>query len=438
MCNGVNGPKGADESEALGASTMEKAFASFLARVVKQGCLEVTLQSGRRERVGDGTGDPIAIRIEGDSSLLRLMLDPELALGELYMEGKLVIEHGDVYDLLDLGMRNLALASPRGWLKLVQSGRIWMRRLAQSNAAERARRNVAHHYDIDDKLYSLFLDSDRQYSCAYFEHPQDGLEDAQLAKKRHIAAKLAINPGDKVLDIGCGWGGLALYLARDCGAKVTGITLSREQLGVAKGRAEEERLRERACFSFQDYRDVTGRFDRVVSVGMFEHVRVGYYDAYFNKIKEVLADDGVALVHTIGRTDGPGATNPWIAKYIFPGGYIPAMSEVIAATQRAGLIVTDVEVLRLHYAETLRAWRERFLARREEALSLFDERFLRMWEFYLAGSEVVFRLGYNVVFQIQLVKNISALPITRGYIQEKEQSLRAKDGRRPELRLAGE
>lgn len=417
---------------------MDRAFEWFLAREIKQGSLAVTLANGRRFKVGDGTGPRLSIQISDSAALLRLIRDPELSLGELYMDGKLTILEGDVYDLLELGIRNLAIASPRGWLKLLQAFRVGVRRLTQRNFGERSRRNVAHHYDLDGKLYSLFLDSDRQYSCGYFEHADDGLEDAQLAKKRHIAAKLAIEPGQRVLDIGCGWGGLAIYLARNCGANVTGITLSQEQLGVARGRAEEERLKNRAGFAFQDYRDVRDRFDRIVSVGMFEHVGVGYYDAYFQKVAESLTEDGVALIHTIGRTDGPGATNPWLSKYIFPGGYIPAMSEVVSAIQRARLIITDVEILRLHYAETLRAWRERFLARREEALALFDERFFRMWEFYLAGSEAGFRLGCNVVFQFQLAKRVDALPITRDYIRDREERLRAIDSRRPDLRLAGE
>lgn len=417
---------------------MDKAFEIFLARVIRRGSLEVECASGRRFEVGDGSGKRLAIRMADSASQLKLMSDPELALGELYMDGKIAIHGGDVYDLIELGMRNLDAAPPPGWLRAIQALRVGLRRFAQHNAGDQSRRNVAHHYDLDGKLYSLFLDSDRQYSCGYFEHPDDGLEDAQLAKKRHIAAKLLINPGCQVLDIGCGWGGLALYLARNCGANVSGVTLSKEQLGVARGRAEELRLKDRATFAFQDYRDVTGRFDRVVSVGMFEHVGVGYFDAYFRKIADVLKDEGVALVHTIGRTDGPGATNPWIAKYIFPGGYIPAMSEVVAAIQRAGLIITDIEVLRLHYAETLRAWRERFLARREEALALYDERFCRMWELYLAGSEVGFRLGCHVVFQFQLAKRVDAVPIARDYIREREDKLRAIDSRRQDLRLAGE
>jgi cyclopropane-fatty-acyl-phospholipid synthase len=417
---------------------MGKAFRYFLRRLIRTGALKVVGPTGEATTVGDGSGDPCVVQIADTAAELRLMRDPELAVGELFVDGRLKMLQGDIYDLLEVGMRNLALATAPRWLKLMQATRTALRRLSQRNGGETSRRNVAHHYDLSGNLYSLFLDSDRQYSCAYFEKPDDTLEDAQLAKKRHIAAKLAISADDRVLDIGCGWGGLGLYLAKHCDARVTGVTLSSEQLGVARGRAEELRLSERAAFLFQDYRGVQGSFDRIVSVGMFEHVGVGYYDAYFRKIADLLADDGVALVHTIGRTDGPGATNPWIAKYIFPGGYIPAMSEVLAAVQRADLTVSDVEVLRLHYAETLKAWRERFLARREEALALYDERFARLWEFYLAGSEVGFRLGYHAVFQFQLVKRVDALPITRDYIVEAEARLRARETARPELRLAGE
>ena len=311
-----------------------------------------------------------------------------------------------------------------------------MRRLHQMNRGERAKRNVAHHYDLDRRLYDLFLDTDRQYSCAYFETPGQSLDDAQLAKKRHIAAKLAVEPGHRVLDIGCGWGGLGLYLADVVGADVVGITLSEEQFAIANGRAVERGLQDRVEFRIEDYRKTAGRFDRIVSVGMFEHVGVGFYDTYFQHCARLLDDDGVMLLHTIGRTTGPGATNPWIAKYIFPGGYIPALEEIVPAMERAGLFVTDVEILRIHYADTLKAWRERFLARRDEAEALYDEQFCRMWEFYLAACEASFRCGDDVVFQIQISKKIDALPLTRDYIAEREQNLRSKEA--GPLRLAGE
>ena len=285
----------------------------------------------------------------------------------------------------------------------------------------------------------LFLDADRQYSCAYFENLDQSLDDAQLAKKRHLAAKLLIHPQQRVLDIGSGWGGLALYLAETCGARVTGITLSAEQLAHSRARAGERGLSRAVEFRLEDYRDVAGTFDRIVSVGMFEHVGVGFYDAYFRKCAELLAADGVMLLHSIGRSEGPAATNPFIAKYIFPGGYIPALSEVLPAVERSGLLVTDIEVLRLHYAATLKAWRERFLAHREAVERVYDPRFCRMWEFYLAGAEMAFRRQGMMVMQIQLAKRQGIVPMTRDYIAGEEARLRGLEGRqRPPLRLAGE
>ena len=296
--------------------------------------------------------------------------------------------------------------------------------LRQFNPRGRSKNNVARHYDLDGRLYSLFLDADKQYSCAYFETPDATLDDAQLAKKRHLAAKLLIGRGDRVLDIGSGWGGLGLYLAEMTGANVTGVTLSTEQLQVSNARAAEKNLTRSAKFFLEDYRDITGPFDRIVSVGMFEHVGVDFYETYFRRCAELLTDDGVMLLHSIGRSDGPDVTNPWIAKYIFPGGYIPALSEVIPAIERAGLLVCDIEILRLHYAETLKAWRERFMARREEAVQLYDERFARMWEFYLACSEMSFRKQNMMNFQIQLTKRQGVVPMTRDYIAREEAKLR--------------
>ena len=298
---------------------------------------------------------------------------------------------------------------------------------------------MAHHYDLNDRLYALFLDADRQYSCAYFESADQSLDDAQLAKRRHLAAKLLVAPGQRVLDIGCGWGGLALYLAELCDARVTGITLSKPQHAVARVRAVETELAEKIEFRLQDYRDVSEKFDRIVSVGMFEHVGVGFYDVFFRKCHALLENNGVMLLHSIGRSEGPGITNPWIAKYIFPGGYIPALSEVLPAVERAGLLVSDIEILRLHYAETLKAWRERFLAHREEVERLYDARFVRMWEFYLAASEMAFRRQAMMVFQLQLTKQQGIVPMTRDYIAREETRLRAREGgSKTPLRLAGE
>jgi len=418
---------------------MDRLLELVLASIVRTGSLRVTTARGRRFTLGDGTGKPAAVRLKTAWALLSVLSDPELRLGEAYMDGTLAIEDGTLADFLAIAMsQNGAARSPpmAGPLFLVRFVR---RRLQQLNRRGRARKNVAHHYDLDGRLYSLFLDADRQYSCGYFEDRDQSLDDAQLAKKRHLAAKLLARAGQQVLDIGCGWGGLTLYLAEMCGASVRGITLSQEQLALSRARAEEKNLDHAVDFRLEDYRDVVGRFDRIVSVGMFEHVGLGFYETYFRKCADLLADDGVMVLHSIGRSEGPSITNPFIAKYIFPGGYIPALSEVVRAVERAGLLVTDVEVLRLHYAETLKAWRERFLAHSEEVERLYDARFARMWEFYLASSEMAFRHQNMMVMQIQLTKVQGVVPMTRDYIGREEQRLRAiEGGHRPPLRLAGE
>ncbi|ALA18708.1 MULTISPECIES: cyclopropane-fatty-acyl-phospholipid synthase family protein [unclassified Chelatococcus] len=417
---------------------MDRLLRPLLGRLIRQGTLEVQVADTPPFVVGDGSGPPLGIRIAGRRDVAALIANPDLALGELYMNGRLTMQKGDIADLIALGMINLRLASPPLPVRLVRRWRKWLRGIMQWNRMPQARRNVAHHYDLDGRLYSLFLDADRQYSCAYFETPDQCLDDAQLAKKRHITAKLLVEPGHKVLDIGCGWGGLGLYLGAYAEADVVGITLSEEQLGVASARAKERNLTDKVRFRLQDYRAVEERFDRIVSVGMFEHVGVPYYQTFFDTAAHLLDDDGVMLLHSIGRMEEPGATNSWIAKYIFPGGYIPALSEVLPAIERAGLMVTDIEILRLHYAETLKAWRQRFHARREEAVALYDERFARMWDFYLAGSEMSFRHDGMMVFQIQLAKKIDTVPLTRTYIAEREAALRRREGQRSPLRLAGE
>ncbi|MCS0493635.1 cyclopropane-fatty-acyl-phospholipid synthase family protein [Ancylobacter sp. MQZ15Z-1] len=419
---------------------MERLLQRVLSRIVRRGSLIITFASGQALTFGDGTGTPLAVRFTTKEWQRRLALDPEMELGEAYMEGGLVVEQGDIAELLALLMSQVGYQVPSIAAKSLMKLRFMGRRLAQFNPRERAQRNVAHHYDLDGRLYSLFLDADRQYSCAYFEHEGQSLDDAQLAKKRHIAAKLLFDrPELDVLDIGCGWGGMGLYLADNAGANVTGVTLSQEQHGIASARAQERGLSERARFLLQDYRDTPGPFDRIVSVGMFEHVGIGHYDEYFTRVAELLKDDGVALIHSIGRSEGPGITNPWIAKYIFPGGYIPALSEVLPAIERAGLLVTDIEILRLHYAETLKAWRERFLAHEEEIERLYDARFVRMFEFYLASSEMAFRHQGMMIFQVQLAKREGVVPLTRTYIPEAEATLRKMENRnRIGLRLAGE
>jgi cyclopropane-fatty-acyl-phospholipid synthase len=417
---------------------MDWLLRALIARLIRRGRFRLTSAGGTILTFGDGTGPGVAARFTSRGAELAVLLEPELKLGEAYMNGTLVMEEGSIAELLELAMGSEYGHALRWWHPLDALRLAW-RWLKQFNLRGRARRNVAHHYDLDERLYALFLDSDRQYSCAYFESPSASLDDAQLAKKRHLAAKLRIAPGARVLDIGCGWGGLALYLAEHTGARVTGISLSQEQLALARVRASERNLGRAVEFRLQDYRDVAEKFERVVSVGMFEHVGVGFYDRFFKSCAQVLAEDGVMMLHAIGRSEGPGITNPWIAKYIFPGGYIPALSEVLPAVERAGLLVADIEILRLHYAQTLRAWRERFLAHRETVERLYDGRFVRMWEFYLAAAEMAFTKQKMMVFQIQLTKRQGAVPVTRDYIVAEEARLRALEGgqRRP-LRLAGE
>lgn len=404
----------------------------MLRRVVTQGTLEVQTSGGARHIFGDGTGAPVAIRIHDRATERRIVLDPELAAAEAYVDGRLTIA-GGAYEFIALMMRNMAARPLPRWTGLVQHWRRATRRLAQFNPRPRARRNAAHHYDVDPRIYRLFLDDDLQYSCAYFERPPgaaaaDRLAEAQLAKKRHIAAKLLLARGHEVLDIGSGWGGLALYLAGVAEARVRAITLSERQFDLARARAAQAGLEAGVRFALEDYRDTQGRFDRIVSVGMLEHVGQNAYPGFFGRVARLLDDDGIALIHTIGRSDDArGVTNPFIAKYIFPGGYIPALSELGAAIETSGLVVADVEVLRLHYAETLAAWRTRFLAARDRVTAIAGERFVRMWEFYLAGSEASFRYQNLVVFQLQLVKRLDAVPLTRAYIAAEEQRLEARE-----------
>ena len=416
---------------------MDWLLQALLNRYFRRGTLRVTTSRGTRLTFGDGTGRPVAVRFATRAAEWGILLDPELKLGESYMNGSLVVEEGTIADFLAIALgQNSDIPQ---WARPQWLLRYLYRRLQQFNPRLRARRNVSHHYDLDGRLYSLFLDADRQYSCGYFEHAEQPLDDAQLAKKRHLASKLLLQPGQSVLDIGCGWGGLGLYLAETAGAKVTGITLSQEQYAAANARAAEKGIGGDASFRLQDYRDMRETFDRIVSVGMFEHVGIVHYDGFFRKCAQLLSRDGVMLLHSIGRSEGPGITNPWIAKYIFPGGYIPALSEVLPAVERAGLLVTDIEILRLHYAETLKAWRERFLAHREDVQRLYNGHFVRMWEFYLAASEMAFREQAMMVFQIQLARRQGVVPMTRDYIGREEARLRNAEGTRPPpLRLAGE
>lgn len=396
-------------------------------RLIREGSLDVVDSGGTRHRYGDGTGEPVAIRLCDRKLERMLVVDPELAAGEAYMQGRLTIESGDAYAFLSLVMTNLARRPLPGWSRTLAAARRATRQLNQYNPRGRAMRNAQRHYDLDPRIYDLFLDPERQYSCAYFDGALS-LEEAQRAKMRHIAAKLVLEPGQRVLDIGSGWGGLARYLALAADVHVDGITLSREQLERSRRDASRIGLSSRVGFELKDYRDVERQYDRIVSVGMLEHVGVPHYPAFFGVLARCLCENGVALVHAICRSDDAGGTtNPFIAKHIFPGGYIPALSEVLPAIEQSGLLVTDIELLRLHYAETLRAWRSRFLANRDEARRIAGEEFCRMWEFYLAGSEAAFRHQGLMVFQIQLARRVDTLPLTRAYIERAERTLAERE-----------
>ncbi len=406
---------------------MNALISRTISGLVRFGRLRVEFHDGSAHDFGDGSGPQVAIRFTDRWAVWELLRDPELKLGELYMHGRLLVTQGDLYDLLAIGTANLWRDEGLAWIKLADWARDRVKRWKRRNDRKRARANVASHYDLDHRLYDLFLDADRQYSCAYFERPEQTLDDAQLAKKRHIAAKLLVDERHRVLDIGCGFGGTGLYLARHTGARVTGVTLSREQFAISSQRAQETGLESRADFRLLDYRDVEGPFERIVSVGMFEHVGLAHFDEFFAHVGRLLTEDGVMVLHAIGRSTSIGYVNPWVEKYIFPGGYIPAISEVLASIEKSGLYVTDIEVLRLHYADTLKAWRERFNARRDEARALYDETFCRMWDFYLAGAEASFRVAGNMVFQIQIAKRQDVAPRTRDYISLREDALRRLD-----------
>ncbi len=415
----------------------------LLERLIHHGRLTIvtplgTLAAGRLDPDHPSGHLDVRLRITKARTVFRLATNPDLHLGEAYMNGDLVVEQGSFYDFMELLGSNIAALGQDPNPKVGQWASRFAGALAARNDPNKARANVAHHYDLSGELYRSFLDQDMQYSCAYFRTPSDDLEAAQLAKRQHIAAKLLLEPGQHVLDIGCGWGGLALFIARTANVRVTGITLSREQLAVARRRAAEEHLEDRVTFELVDYRLLEGTFDRIVSVGMFEHVGLPNYETYFGAIKRLLAPDGIALVHAIGKMYGPAPTSTWILKYIFPGGYVPALSEVMPAIERQGLWLNDLEVLRLHYAETLRLWRERFTARWPELSRTYDDRFRRMWEFYLVGSEISFRYFGFMVFQVQLAKAVGAAPMTRDYIYEAERNMRGSRASASDTALAAE
>jgi len=397
-------------------------------QLVKRGSLTLITASGKQLDFGDKTLPRVRVRFSDSRSVLSLLLDPDFQLGELYMNGRIIVEEGTVYDLLELILRDSYDVAPGLLLSVINKVRMSLRLYLQRNRPSRAQKNVAHHYDLDDRLYSYFLDRDRQYSCAYFENPKQSLEDAQLAKKRHITAKLLIEPGHRVLDIGCGWGGLSRYMSEVAKAgEVTGITLSKEQLDYASKQVKKKSAGQKLAYRLEDYRATTGKFERIVSVGMFEHVGLGFYDAFFKKCSELLTDDGVMLLHFIGNSDVPDFNNPWIEKYIFPGGHLASLSECTPAIERTDMVITDIEILRLHYAQTLRHWRGRFLSHRDEIKSLYDERFCKMWEFYLSMSETAFRYQQIAVFQIQLAKRQENVPLTRDYIDKQKKILRKSE-----------
>ncbi|MEX2201548.1 MAG: cyclopropane-fatty-acyl-phospholipid synthase family protein [Dongiaceae bacterium] len=402
-------------------------IAGLFGRLVREGRLTVIDAAGRRHEIaGSAPGPAVTIRLHDRRIERQLLTNPKLHFGEAYMDGRITIEEGTLVDVLDLLTRNMA-AIENGSM---QSLRNWIDKafhfLLTHNPVGRAQKNVAHHYDLSGALYDLFLDQDRQYSCAYFMTDNDSLEVAQHNKKLHLAAKLLLEPGQKLLDIGSGWGGLGLYLAKLEQIDVTGVTLSTEQQRVSQARAVETGLADRVQFHLRDYRHQTGQFDRIVSVGMFEHVGPGHYREFFSKAKDLLTEDGVMLLHSIGRMEPPGATNPWMRKYIFPGGYSPALSEVMRAVEDVGLWVTDIEILRLHYAKTLNEWYRRFMRNRDRVKALYDERFCRMWEFYLVGCEYAFRNLDQMVFQMQIARRQDAVPLTREYISDYERQNAAK------------
>jgi len=400
------------------------AFTRFLEKIVTCGTLTVIDANGATHRYeGEAVPGlvPVTIKLHDKSLHWKLALRPTLVVGEAFMDGTLTIEEGTLYDFLAMASENIHRADKR--FSPGERFSAIFRFLQQWNPVDKSKKNVAHHYDLSGGLYDLFLDSDRQYSCAYFPTPDLTIDEAQVAKRKHIISKLLLAPGQRVLDIGCGWGGLALSIAKVADVEVTGITLSEEQLKVAQRRAEEAQLAHKVHFLLCDYRNLTGQFDRIVSVGMFEHVGVVQFRQFFETVRDRLTDAGVALLHSIGRAHGPGATNAWIRKYIFPGGYTPALSEVLPEVERSGLYVTDIELLQLHYAETLRAWRKRFMARRDEAIKLYDEKFARMWEFYLAGAETAFRHQGQMVFQMQMAKRNDVTPWSRDYIAATEHAM---------------
>lgn len=401
----------------------------LLGNLIRHDAVRVIDHAGRRRDYGDGRPPRAVVRITDAATERRIFLAPDFHILEAFTDGTLVVEDGSFYDFLDVCCANLAGSGypllHRIYGALGRAFLLWQR----FNPVHLAHQRVSRHYDLHEDLFRLFLDADMQYSCAYFATPDTALDQAQLAKKRHIAAKLMLADGHKVLDIGCGWGGMALTLAQLAEVEVLGITLSKEQLEVARRRAADAGLSDRVRFELVDYRKLEGHFDRIVSVGMFEHVGPPHYRTYFRRIRDLLSEDGIALVHSVGEYDY-GSSNPWIQRHIFPGSFTPSLGQVLPAVEKAKLWTTDVEVLRVHYADTLKHWRERFMANRAKAAELYDERFCRMWEAYLTACEIGFRRMSLMVFQIQLTKHRHALPLTRDYMVDGERAMAAGERER--------
>lgn len=392
----------------------------LLRGMIVDGRLTLHWPDGSTSRYGPGGKIEVEGRLTDESILRDIALRPRLGIGEGYMDGRLTLVDDDCYSFLALMVRNLHRGNMPRWFRAAEALRSATPALATRNGLARSSRNVQHHYDISDELYARMLGEDMQYSCAYFARPGLSLDEAQAAKKAHIAGKLLLEPGMHVLDIGCGWGGMALTLARDYGARVTGVTLSQNQLATAQARAEKAGLAEQVEFRLIDYRKLDEKFDRVVSIGMLEHVGLPQLPTYFNRLHDLLAPDGVALIHTIGNLAKPHATSPWLAKYIFPGGYIPAQSELSPAIENARLATTDLEVWRGHYGPTLHAWRDRFESSLDWVRRHYDERFIRMWRFYLCGCEAAFVEGPQAVFHYQLARDQHAVPVTRNYLYRQD------------------
>ena len=390
---------------------------SFLNDLFKEDGFELVDSNSKKYVIGNPKKEkPIVIKLLDQKLMQKLLINPDLYFGEAYMDGSLVIQNGTLTEFLDLAFKNIGRGDINFYGSVIKKIKGTFRYLTNFNKIVKSKENVAHHYDISEKLYDLFLDENRQYSCAYFKNDNDTLEQAQNNKIHHIIKKLNIQPNQKVLDIGSGWGTLALAIAKETKASVTGITLSENQFEYSKNKAKEMNLSNQVEFKLIDYRQLNEKFDRVVSVGMFEHVGRKFYKTYFNTVFKLLNEKGIALIHTIGSSMPPRDPQPWITKYIFPGGYTPSLSEVAKPIENSGLIVSDIEVLRMHYAHTLRNWKERFLSKKDTVLGMFDEKFFRMWEFYLASCEMAFKWGDQVVFQFQLSKDNISVPNTRDYI----------------------